>query len=230
MTRVRALSLTLTMIAAPALADQFVPPVGCTASLTVQSKNCEVTHVYTCEGDPVGVNWSVTFDNDGPVFVDKIDYETQWLETFHVFQGVRESLITPAADPASLTELLATGIDSYDFRLRAEDGEIRVVGYDQIVGDVLTIDDEPLLPMVFEGRYEDDTGVFMTISGTQYVSEKHRRFFGGIFEVTEDGDTRTWDASPFEFIYPGEPGFLDKTPRYECAASMIGYAPYPQID
>ena len=223
-------ALALPLIATPAMADQFVPPAGCTASLTVQSKNCEVTHVYACAGDAPGVNWSVTFDNDGPVYIDKIDYETQWLETFHVFQGVRETLIIPAADPASLTELLETGVDAYDFRLQSGDGEIRVVGYDQIVGDVLTIDDEPLLPMIFEGRYEDDGGVYMTISGTQYVSEKHRRFFAGTFEVTEDGDSRTWDSSPFEFIYPGEPGFLDKTPRYECAASMIRHVPRQQGD
>ena len=224
-------ALPLCLLGTPALAsDLFIPPVGCEGMLTVQSRSCEVTHVYTCSADAPGENWSVTFDADGPVFVDKIDFETQWLETYNVLDGARETLILPADDPASLTELLASGIDSYDFRLDTPEGDVRVVGYDQIAGDPVTIDDEPLLPMVFEGRYEDADGVFMTVSGTQYVSSKHRRFFAGTFVITEDGDTSEWDASPVEFIYPGEPGFFDKTPRYECSPTLARFAPEPKGD
>ena len=224
-------ALPLCLLATPVLAgNSFVPPVGCEGTLTVQSRDCSVTHVYVCGADAPGVTWSVTFDAEGPVFVDKIDYETQWLETYNVIDGVRETLILPADDPASLTELLDSGIDSYDFRLDTPEGDVRVVGFDQIVGETTTIDDEPLLPMVFEGRYEDATGVFMPVSGTQYVSSRHRRFFAGTFVTTEGGDTTEWDASPVEFIYPGEPGFFDTTPRYECNPTLARFAPEPEGD
>jgi len=221
----------LLLLAGPALAsDTFVPPVGCSGTLTVQSRSCEVTHVYSCAGDAPGENWAVTFDLEGPFLVDKIDFETQWLHTFHIRSGLTESLIAPAEDPASLTELLATGIDTYDFMLSNPDGDIRVVGYDQIAGDALEIDGEVLLPMVFEGRYEDAGGPYMFVSGTQFVSAKHRRFFAGTFVITEGDDTQEWDASPIDFIYPGEPGFFDKTPRYECDASLARFAPHMEGD
>lgn len=228
---VRAMIGCAALLAAPAIAqDLFQLPPGCEATLTVQSRSCEVTHIYQCASDATGTSRSVVYGFEGPILLDKIDYETQWLETYVFFTGALETLIAPAQDPASLTELLASGIDSYDFRLTTPEGETRVVGYDEIVGPALTIDDEPLLPMAFEGRYEEDGETTITISGTQFVSARHRRFFSGQFEVTEDGDTRTWDASPIEFIYPGEPGFLSKTPRYECEASMIRFVPRLNTD
>ena len=127
-----------------------------------------------------------------------------------------ERLMTPTEDPASLSELFETQIDTWDFTLETADGEERHVGFDMLTGETTEIDGEVLLNTEFAGRTLDADGNEIEAgSGRQFVSEEHRLFFFGIAwdDATPDDII---DMSPVEFVYPGEPGFFSDTPTYEC--------------
>ncbi len=204
---------------------RFYPPVGCTEVLTIQMRGCEVDHIYTCSNDNPGESWRVNFRVDGPIFISKIDAETQWLESYDLFPTSRDVLIQPATDPASLSELLSTGTDTYDFTQRGPDGITRVVGFDTLTGEEVVIDGEPLLRTEFSARFEGVSGPYMTLRGNEYVSRKHGRFISGSYARTVDGQTDEWDNSPVDFIYPGEPGFFEKKPLYDCDVSLTRFVP-----
>lgn len=204
--------------------NRFYPPEGCTAQLTVQTRGCQLNNIWTCEAKP-GHSWRMEFQADGPTFLSRIDSETQWVESFNLFPTQRRELVQPADDPASLTELLETGIDSYDFTLRTPSGPVRVVGFDRLTGESVVIDDEPLLVTEFTARHETTSGTTFEVTGSEYVSVRHRRFIAGTYSGTSQGTPFEEDASPVDFIYPGEPGFFSKTPLYDCEASLARYVP-----
>ena len=218
----------LILMASPAVAsDVFIPPVGCAGVVTVQSRSCEVDNIYTCTADTPGDSWRVSFDLDGPKFIGRIDAETQWMESIDLFPTRREVIELPAADPASLSELLATGTDAFDFNMRGDGGEVtRVVGFDQLTGEEVEIDGETLLRTQFSARYESTLTGETRIEGNEYVSPKLGRFLAGSYRFTgADGAVSEWANDPVEFIYPGEPGFFSKTPLYECEASLARLIP-----
>ncbi|WP_415401117.1 hypothetical protein [Tateyamaria sp. SN3-11] len=205
--------------------SRFYPPAGCTEQLTIQSRGCQVDNIWTCEADAPGDSWRMEFGVDGPRFVSRIDSETQWVESYNLFPTQRRVLVQPSDDPASLTELLATGIDTYDFLQRAPDRVVRVVGFDRLTGEEVVIDGEPLLVTAFDARHESTSGPFLEVTGTEYVSVRHRRFIAGTYSGTHEGEPFEEDNSPVDFIYPGEPGFFTKTPLYDCEASIASYRP-----
>lgn len=212
------------MLALPAYAQQdgsrFYPPEGCTAQLTIQSRSCQLDNIWTCAANP-GDSWRMEFQVDGPTFLARIDDETQWVESFNLFPTRRRELVLPADDPANLTELLETGIDSYDFTMRTPSGPIRVVGFDRLTGESVVIDDEPLLVTEFNARHETTSGTVLEITGNEYVSVRHRRFIAGTYQGTSQGTAFEEDVTPVDFIYPGEPGFFSKTPLYDLSLIHI---------
>lgn len=212
-------------LAAQTDGDRYYPPEGCVGVVTTQNRDCQVNNIYTCEADPPGTSWRLKFDRQGPVFLSQIDYETQWLASYDLFPSRRETLRQPADDPASLTELLANGIDTYDFMVTGTHGTTRVVGFDRLTGDDVVIDGEPLLGTEFSMRYESTTGRDLQVQGREFVSVKHRRFFPGPVTLTQGAEKEEHDRTPIEFIYPGEPGFFTKTPLYECEASLASFHP-----
>lgn len=197
---------------------QFSPPEGCEAFLTVQQKSCTVSHHWTCEADAPGAQWYAEGDEMGPYYIGQTDAETQWLQSFNLAQGRTTTLQQPAPDPANLTALLETGVDTYDFRLTSPEGDSRVFGYDSIVDEVLSIDGEPLARTEFHVTETDAEGeVTYEAKGHEYVSLRHRRFFAGTGQVLQGaGGAFEYDSSPVDFIYPGEPGFLASAPLYGC--------------
>ncbi|WP_299684339.1 hypothetical protein [uncultured Tateyamaria sp.] len=218
----------LFLLAAPATAsDRFIPPVGCEGVVTVQSRGCELDNIYVCTADTPGDSWRVSFHEDGPKFIGRIDAETQWMESIDLFPTRREVIELPAADPASLSELLETGTDAFDFNMRGPGGEVtRVVGFDQLTGEEVVIDGEALLRTAFSARYESTTSGTTTITGNEYVSPALGRFLSGSYRHTSaDGAVTEWANDPVDFIFPGEPGFFSKTPLYECEASLARFTP-----
>ena len=221
------LSLCAALLPVSVLAQdgsRFYPPEGCTAQLTIQSRSCQVNNIWTCDALP-GDSWRMEFREDGPAFLSRIDYETQWVESINLFPSSRRELVQPADDPASLTELLETGADSYDFTMRSDSGPVRVVGYDRLTGETVTIDDEPLLVTEFSARHETISGTVLEIKGNEYVSVRHRRFIAGTYSGTSVSGPFEDNQSPVDFIYPGEPGFFTKTPIYDCEASLARFVP-----
>ncbi|NCO86713.1 MAG: hypothetical protein GW886_08805 [Rhodobacterales bacterium] len=217
-------------LAVPALAQQtFTPPQGCTGTLTVQGRACLVTHVWTCEGDAPGEQWLALSGEAGPFMVRRIDTEFQWLETYYADPPRVETMTQPAPNPGSITTLLAEGYDSFDFTVTFDDGSPaeRIVGHDKLTGEEVVIDGERLLRTEF--AYDvigPDGTVLQQREGRQYISPTQRLFhFGTDWDKATPADIS--DASPVQFIYPGEPGFFAASPKYDCGVVMSkqGVAP-----
>lgn len=214
---------TLTLLAAtPALAE-FELPNGCTGFLTVQAKGCLVSHHYTCESDAKGHKWRVDLDQNGPFYVSQTDHEARWIFTVNLVNGVREQLKDDSKDHASFTTLVREGRDDFDFALLDSNGdESFVSGFDRLTGKTVIIDDKPLLETENDVTTVDAEGKLVWRGrGNEYIDPELRIFFAGpdIF-TTPDGDMDL-DHSPVEFSHPGEPGFLDETPKFDCEAQTV---------
>lgn len=216
-------ALVAIVAAAPATAQQsFAAPEGCEAKLTVQHKGCLVVNVWQCAADEPGDQWIALLGQGGLFSVQRVDREFQWIEAFKITGD--EELVTPVDDPASLDELFANRVDTWDFTLETDTGTERHVGYDLLTGETVTIDGEELLQTEFQGQTLDGDGNEIDASvGRQYVSEDHRMFFLGETWDAETPDQVT-DLSPVEFIYPDEPGFFTAEPIYECNQIDAGFS------
>ncbi len=196
------------------IAQNFSVPEGCEPVLTVQHKGCVAVNVWQCEADNEGEQWLALLGEGGLFSVQKVDTDFQWLETYKV--SGNESLILPAPDPASMTELLANGLDAYEFTITKDSGDETTVGFDALTGETVVIDGVELLRTEFGGSTLNEAGVEIDQSaGRQFISEKHRLFFFG--EVWDPATPdNVIDMSPVEFIYPDEPGFFSANPKFEC--------------
>lgn len=216
--------------ASPAMADTWTVPQGCQAYLTVQSKACRVSHYFTCHADAPGDQWRVDMDQEGEFFQSRIDSEAQWVESY---DPILQVLDPSPADPASFSELLASGIDTWDFTLSKEDGTgSRAVGYDRLTGQSVVIDGITLSQTEVEFTEYDRDGTLLRQSrGTEYLQPEWRIFLAGPGETDlGDGQWRPIDGSPVEFIFPGEDGFLDRQPKFDCDALTAEAArPIPEI-
>jgi hypothetical protein len=226
-----AVALLCAPLAAGAQSDGpalFEVPEGCTAFLTVQSRGCTVSHHWTCEADPEGTHWRVSLDQEGPFYLSYTDAEFRWLQSFGLRDGSTSTLIEPEEDPASLSELLATGRDSMVFSLRVEgpSGTVQrdYTGFDSLTGEEVAVDGRTLEVTEFAYQYGTGGGT-RRVEGNQFVHAGWRLFFGGVETVTRpDGSTFEYNNSPMEFAEPGEAGFLTTRPIYDCG-DMMSAAP-----
>jgi len=202
----------------------FQVPEGCTPYLTVQSRSCLVSHHWTCEVDPEGTHWRATLDQDGAFYLSFTDAEFRWLRSWSLRGGGTDTLIEPEQDPASLTELLATGSDSMVFSIREENSlgtfQRDYTGFDSLTGETVVVDGRELMVTQFAYEYATPEGPRQT-EGNQFVHEGWRLFFGGLETVTlPNGETFEANYSPMEFAEPGENGFLTMQPLYDCGDMM----------
>lgn len=214
----------------PAAADEmFAPPEGCRLHMTVQERSCSVSQHYTCAGDAPGDQWTAYFDAEGMASVSRIDKETRWLESTSASTGVTDRLEPKAARHASLSQLLETGRDDFDFWTRSDDGErMHHVGHDELTGERITIDGVALERTRFRLETFGANGdLLVTREGGQYVSRDHARFYGGA-ETDSDwtGAIESFDNSPVRFVRPGQLGFGSMVPQFGCEAQMVR-APAP---
>lgn len=208
----------LTAPAAPALAGTWSAPEGCEVFMTVQAKACRVSHYYRCTGDAPGDQWRVDMDQEGPFFFSRINSEAEWVESF---DPVRQVLDPSPADPARFSELLASGVDTWDFTLSKEDGTgSRASGYDRLTGKTVVIDGITLSQTEVEFTEYDLTGnVLRRSRGNEYLHPDWRLFFAGPGETDlGDGQWLPIDGSPVQFVFPGEDGFLATQPIFDCDA------------
>ncbi|OYX24151.1 MAG: hypothetical protein B7Z10_09815 [Rhodobacterales bacterium 32-66-7] len=220
----RRVILLLLFLPTPTLAGTWTPPEGCTAYLTVQAKQCRVSHHYTCTGDAPGDQWRVDMDQEGPFFYSRIDREGQWLQSY---DPTLQTLDPNPVDPASFSTLLAEGVDTWDFTLSKTDGTgSRAVGFDRLTGKTAVIDGITLqLTEVDFTEYDRSGAVLQRTRGTEYISADWRLFFAGPSETEIDGEWLAVDGSPVEFIFPGEPGFLASQPIFDCDALTASLSP-----
>jgi hypothetical protein len=223
-------TLSALCLALPAAAQAvFSPPQGCTGKLTVQHRMCMVVNVWTCETDAPGEQWVAVFSEAGPFQVRKIDDEFQWLETYYVNPVRVERMVVPAADDENLTALFADGVDPFDFMVIPDPdpgtGPLRYVGYDKLTGATTVVDGETLKNTEYAYEVLNTSGdVVSRSTGRQFVSDKYRLFFFGTFWDPTTPDLVN-DASPVEFVHPGEPGFFSPNPKYDCGVVMSQVQP-----
>lgn len=206
---------------APAMAQTaqtFSLPAGCTAYLTVQSNDCQVSHHFSCSNYAPGVQGRIDLGEMGATYIGTIDAEAQWINGFHPDNGSTETLEPGPVDPASFTTLLDSGTDTYDFFTRNDQsGLLHFVGTDSLSGNSVTIDGIRLeeTNMDITALAEDGTKLWHSV-GHEYVSRDWRVFLSGLGETTLATETYKYDGSPVEFILPGEPGFLSPNPKFGC--------------
>lgn len=225
-TALLAMSASLTLLApAPArAAGPFVPPEGCRLEMTVQNRGCSVSQHYRCAADAPGDQRVTYLGEQGPLHISRIDSETRWVESSDPQTGLTDHLEEASArDHASLTTLLATGRDDFDFWTVSDMGErLRHVGHDELTGETVDVGGVPLEKTRFELVTYDESGqVLMTRRGQQFVSRVHRRFYGGVETATDwTGRVEETNDSPVSFAFPGQPGFASSTPQYDCRMLM----------
>ncbi|MCW1918159.1 hypothetical protein NX862_05280 [Rhodobacter sp. KR11] len=211
------------LTATSAAAGTFAPPEGCTAHLTVQMRGCLASHFYTCEGDAAGDQWRADYGANGPFYLSRINQQTEWVESYELDPPMKETLDTNPKDRANFDELLTAGLDSFDFGLTKADGtKTRVTGFDKLTGREVVIDGVTLKESEYEYTQAAEDGTVLRHSrGHEYVSPKWRTFLSGKSEwEMEDGSWVASDNSPVKFIEPGEPGFGNTIPLFECDDQM----------
>lgn len=222
----------LLLLPAPALAaGKFVAPKGCKVYVTVQHSDCEVSNHYTCEGDPKGDQWALYSGPNGPFYMSQIDPETRWLQDFDLTSG-EMSRLGEERDPASFTELLRTGLDSYDFTtLNSQSGEKRYQGFDRLTGQKVKIGKVSLEQTEFElTTYDADGAVASKRKGHQLINRDWRLFFADTEESTDaSGATTTSKSAPVTFAFPGDAGFQSQTPEIGCDMTMTSAPAAPSM-
>ena len=208
---------------------KFVVPKDCTAYVTVQYSDCQVSTHYICEKDPKGDQWAVYAGQDGPVYMSRIDAETRWVESYDLTNGIGEK-IGSEAQAASFTDLLKTGRDDYDFATKSSNGDQRrYAGYDKLTGTSVTIDGVTLDQTEFLlTTYAEDGSMINTRKGGQLISRDWRIFFPDQEDFeTADGQKGTTIDRPMSFAKPGEAGFLAAAPLFGCNMSTAQITPMP---
>ncbi len=223
---------TATLLAMPAQARVFTPPEGCEVFLTVQSKQCSVSNLYRCDTDTGGFAEAM-FDGEGMSAVVTYRAGYQWQDSLYMWDNSRERLVEPAEDPIDLPTLTDEGIDTFRFTMHrtapGEDREITIVGADMLSGETTVIDGMTLdiVQTQLQILTEDGTVEYQS-RGVQYLNRELGLFFLGPEEVLDDtGEATPYDNSPVDFIHPGEPGFAQTLPLYECDQQKAGFTPAP---
>ncbi len=217
-----AITILVSALSGPAAAQgtssRFALPQGCTAYVTVQKRDCTVSHLFTCEADPEGWQRRVDIGEEGPVYLGVIDSETQWIESHHLSTGVVDRLGDQVEDPASFSELLSTGRDRFVFETVSEPFAVTMFrGSDRLTGRKLVIDGVALKETEFQVIATDPSGEELyRITGNEFINPEWRSFLSGIRRVTSPEDSFKTDASPVTFEFPDEPGFLSTEPRFGC--------------
>ncbi|MDZ7904372.1 MAG: hypothetical protein U5N55_00160 [Cypionkella sp.] len=186
------------LFAAPAFAGSFTPPEGCTLKMTVQSRGCNVSNHYICEGDATGEQWRADFDQEGIYFQSKIDFETQWIESYEINPPVKQTLDPNPSDPANFSALLDTGYDSFAFGLSKDNGETSTVrGFDRLSGGDVVVDGITLKRTEYEmTETAPDGTVLRQARGREFVSADFRTLFlGHVRSLVGRGNGCRWKAA-----------------------------------
>jgi len=206
----------------PAAAGSFTPPEGCTLKMTVQSRGCSVSNFFVCTADTEGDQWRADFGQDGIYFQSKIDFETQWVESYEIDPPVKQVLDPNPTDPASFSELLATGNDSFIFGLSKDNGQKSTVrGFDRLTGEEVVIDGVTLKRTEYEMTETAADGTILRQSrGREFISADFRSFFSGQSEILSQGEWVPLEGSPMTFEFAGDKGFGATQPIFDCDAVL----------
>lgn len=205
------------LLATPALAGTVPLPENCAGVLTVQLRQCVVEHVVQCDDLPAGEKWMFSHIPGGRFAYTRYDRNFSPLERINWVTGEIELPDGPAPDPLNIEELLETGLDTYEANFTSSlNGDTTIKGFDRLTGGEVEIDGRRLQLTEFEYVKTDQSGkVIASYSGNQFLDAELNVIFAGSFtdRLNEAGFS---NFSPMDFSLPGEAGFLNDTPRYEC--------------
>lgn len=210
-------------IAAPQFvsAGTYSLPAGCEAYVTIQSRGCTVSHHFICASDPEGHQRRVDLSDQEMLYLSMIDYETQWVQSYSPIANDHEVLLPGAKDPASFTELLEKGVETYDFSTQSSQmGVLRFIGEDRLTGETVTIDGVDLLQTEYWAQFVTEAGEVSEFGGREFIHPEWRIFISGTRTWTADGEETSYDGSPVEFDFPGDPGFLSDVAKYDCGGTV----------
>ncbi len=225
MLRLLSVATLILTTATPTFAGTFTPPEGCEVFMTVQSRGCRVSNHFKCTADTPGDQWRADFDQEGLFFQSRINAESEWVESLEFNPFARQTLDPGAPDAASFSNLLNSGLDTFEFGLSKDTSErTRVNGFDRLTGKSVTIDGITLQETEFEYTETDlDGNVLRQSNGNEYINPDWRLFFSGPSEWNGgDGQFLPLDGSPMQFIFPDEPGFAATHPIFECDEVVAG--------
>ena len=210
------------MLAPPVSAQKFSLLAGCEAYLTVQNSDCVVSHYFRCAEDLAGEQNHVSFPENNTIYMGTIDQEAQWIFSHHIADEITETLELTPFDRASFSDLMAMGVDDFDFRtMSPEVGVTRYVGRDTLTGNQVVIDGVTLDETLYDlTAYLEDGSQTWQSQGHEFISRDRRMFLSGKGSITTLSDTFETDGTPVQFITPGEPGFLSIKPEFGCGVLM----------
>jgi hypothetical protein len=192
-------------------------------------RNATARSAICCAGDPEGYQRRIDIDEGGMAYMGTIDAATQWVESWSVEADTRDRLMPGAADPADLTTLMTTGVDTFDFQVATDDVYVtRFQGQDRLTGETVTIDGVTLDVTTFQVEARDENGALLwSTTGREFIHRDWRTFISGT--RTFDNGAEVWDddGTPVEFAFPGEDGFLSSTPRHGCGEMLSALRPFP---
>ena len=211
-------AMFISALAGPAAAQTFNLPQGCEGYVTIQKRECTVTHNFICATDPEGYQRRVDLTQAGMVYMSTIDAETQWVESYSPLSGETEVLGPVIEDPASFSDLLEVGADSWNFSTTSDQvGVTQFTGLDRLTGRTVVIDGVQLEETEYEMTARNISGQELWRSeGREFIHRDWRVFLSGTRQVTTANDSYSRDSTPVEFSFPGEPGFLAAEPIYDC--------------
>ncbi|MFQ6551030.1 hypothetical protein AAD018_001625 [Aestuariibius insulae] len=209
--------------ASGAHAGQFALPRGCEAYLTVQYDNCSLSHHFTCAVDPDGHQWAVFTDRNGRGNASRIDRETRWVQSFSLPAATARRTVSET-DPFSLSELLETGEDQFDFMTRSADGEeLRWTGVDRLEKETEVIDGVEFGVISFQNRVANGEGEVQRMeAGTNFISREWRMYLPRTHQVWDPEGTviHEEERRPVDIVFPEDDGFLALEPIHGCAIDV----------
>lgn len=202
----------------------FEPAWSCAAPyVTIQRADCTVAQQTTCAADLPGEHRRVVYGPDGLIARHHYGPEYQWIESYWFENGVSRWLVDGSRDLASLSELLVRGYNTFHFETVTDSGTVvYFIGENRLTGEKVFIDGVPFLETEITIITESPLGhETWRAEGTEYVHQEWRSFHAGNYIQTSDGVQSTYDRTPVEIFFPGDPGYASVVPLYGCDDVII---------
>ncbi len=215
-----ALAAIAGLSATAVFADYDVIPAGCSPILTVQTATCMVSTNWTCGNDqPWGV---ASFDADGLLSIVRHTAQGAPIDAEYTWDNSYDLVVGEPKDPYALAMMMLNGRESYDLQISHTDEtgtrSQSLTGTDIFTGGTLEISGHILREIETNVEYlEADGTLNYRATGTLHMLQDPLVLLNGRGVATDSQGEFDYDDTPFELIFPGQPGFGGITPKYGCA-------------
>lgn len=224
-----ALAAITSLSATASFADYDVIPEGCTPILTVQTAMCMVSTNWTCGDEPWGV---VSFDTDGLLSIIRHTSQGAPIDAEYIWDNSYDLVVGEPEDPYSLAMMMLNGRESYALQISHTDPTgtrtQSLTGTDIFTGETLEVSGHSLREIETNVEYlEADGTLNYRATGTLHMLQDPLVLLNGSGVAVDGQGEFDYDDTPFELIFPGQPGFGSTTPQYGCATPAPPPTPLP---